>query len=156
MNNRPTAHILLVEDNPNDLELALRALARVPGNPTVQVARDGTEALARIFEAPAGAGAAVSRQPDAIFLDIKLPAPDGIEVLRQIKATELTRSLPVVMLSSSREATDIAVCYTLGANSYVVKPVDAGDYERVVAGVCDYWINRNLPPARISPWTPRR
>lgn len=156
MNDRPPAHILLVEDNPNDLELALRALARVPGHPTVRVARDGGEALARIFEPAERDATETWRQPDAILLDVKLPAPDGIEVLRQIKAADATRSLPVVMLSSSRETTDIRTCYTFGANSYVVKPVDAEEYERVVAEICDYWINRNLPPARIGPWNPNR
>jgi two-component system response regulator len=156
MNARPPAEILLVEDNPHDLELALRALGRISGAPTVRVARDGAEALAWVFGGAGAEATPVRRPPDAILLDIKLPAPDGIEVLRQIKSAAATRALPVVMLSSSRETADLAACYSLGANSYVVKPVDAGEYERAVAAVCDYWINRNLAPSRTCPWNTSR
>ncbi len=146
MNDPLPPEILLVEDNPNDLELALRALQRAPGRLTVQVARDGAAALAFFFEETTRATAATGRSPAAILLDIKLPAVDGIDVLRRLKSTAATRDLPVVMLSSSREASDVATCYGLGANSYVVKPVHARDYEQAVLDICGYWIDRNQPP----------
>jgi two-component system response regulator len=151
MNETPPPEILLVEDDPNDLELALRALRRVSGRLNVEVARDGAAALALLLGEPDRAPAAVRRNPAAILLDIKLPGVDGIDVLRRLKSAEATRTLPVVMLSSSREARDVATCYELGANSFVVKPGNAQAYEQVVLELCAYWVNRNQPPVRRTP-----
>lgn len=147
----PTIHpsaleILLVEDNPNDLQLTLRALKKARIGNRVHVARDGEEALDYVFGEGAYAGRDVTDTPKMILLDLKLPKIDGIEVLRRIKADDRTRFIPVVMLTSSKEQRDVIESYRLGVNSYIVKPVD---FERFAAAVQDlgmYWLVLNHPP----------
>ncbi|HRF05151.1 response regulator [Accumulibacter sp.] len=136
--NRP---ILLVEDNPADVDLTLRALAkRRLANP-VHVARDGEEALAWIPRWEAG-----ETPPLLILLDLKLPRIDGLEVLAGFKAHAVTRKLPVVVLTTSEEDTDIEAAYRLGANSYILKPVDFVRFMDVAAQVEMYWCLLNTPP----------
>lgn len=131
--------ILLVEDNPEDLELALRALRRHKIANRIRVARDGAEALA--FLRRPGA-----HLPKVVLLDLKLPKLSGIEVLEAIRADERTRVLPVVVLTSSRESPDVRRCYELGVNSYIVKPVDFDAFVKAVAEVGLYWMLLNQPP----------
>jgi two-component system response regulator len=135
--------ILLVEDNPNDLELALHALKENHVENRILVARDGAEALELIFGTP---GQPNHLTPRVIFLDLKLPKVDGLEVLRRVKADVRTRLIPVVVLTSSRQDRDIVESYQLGVNSYIVKPVD---FERFAAAVKElglYWLLLNEPP----------
>jgi CheY-like chemotaxis protein len=146
MNKTDAVEILLVEDNPQDLELGLRALRK--GNLTnhIQVARDGAEALEFIFCQGPHAGRKMANGPKVILLDLKLPKIDGLEVLRQIKADERTRKIPVVVLTSSKEHSDVVESYNLGVNSYIVKPVN---FERFVTAVQElgmYWLLLNQPP----------
>lgn len=133
--------ILLVEDNPVDLDLTQRAFNRRRfGNP-VQVARDGEEALAYIERWEAG-----DPLPAVILLDIKLPKVNGLEVLRRIKAHERFRTIPVVMLTSSGENVDLRTAYELGANSYIVKPVDFGKFMEVAEQIELFWCVLNKAP----------
>jgi len=136
--NRP---ILLVEDNPDDVELTLRAFARRKMVNPVEVARDGEEALAWLDRWEAGAPL-----PLAILLDLKLPRVDGLEVLRRLKMHERFRTLPVVVLTTSSEDQDIQTAYRLGANSYIVKPVDFAKFLDVVTQIELYWCLLNEPP----------
>ncbi len=140
MNTQPS--ILLVEDNPMDVDLALRAFKkrRLP-NP-VEIARDGEEALAWISRWEAGAPV-----PAVILLDLKLPRVDGLEVLRQLKAHPQFRSVPVVVLTTSGESNDVARAYELGANSYIVKPVDFDKFVEVASQIEIYWTVINSRPA---------
>lgn len=144
----PIADILLVEDNPADLELALRAIRRSGASPggEVRVARDGAEALACFFSAEAEWGRGTGRLPRVVFLDLKLPKIDGFGVLQQLKSDPWTQAVPVVALTSSRESRDVAECYRLGANSYVVKPMEADDFGAAVRALREYWIGRNETP----------
>ena len=137
--------ILLVEDNPADAELTMRALRK--GNLANQISwlKDGAEALDFIFRAGAFAGRP-DQNPRLILLDLKLPKVDGIEVLRRIKAEEHTRLIPVVMVTSSAEGRDIAESYRLGANSYVVKPVEFDQFSDTVAKAGFYWMLVNKTP----------
>ena len=139
--------ILLVEDSPNDVELTLRALRRNNVTNHIQVARDGAEALEFIFATGTHAARDLGNSPKVILLDLKLPKVDGLEVLRQIRADARTRNLPVVVLTSSREAPDIAASYRLGANSYIVKPVDFEQFADAVRELGLYWVLLNEPPA---------
>lgn len=132
------AEILLVEDNPNDAELTTRALKQRNLANQLHVCRDGAEALDYI--------ARVATVPKVILLDLKLPKVDGLEVLRKLKGDERTRSIPVVVLTSSREEPDIERAYALGANSYIVKPVDFDAFARAVSDVGLYWLLLNHPP----------
>ena len=145
MNNKL---ILLVEDNPDDEELALRAFQRGQvGNPVV-VARDGVEALDYLFGTGPHAGRDGAAMPAMVLLDLKLPRLDGLEVLRRIRSDERTRCLPVVVLTSSREEQDVVESYSLGANSYVRKPVDFGEFVDAVRHLGMYWLLLNEPPQR--------
>lgn len=145
MNNRL---ILLVEDNPDDEELALRAFERGQvGNPIV-VARDGVEALDYLFGTGPHAGRDSAAMPAMVLLDLKLPRLDGLEVLRRIRSDQRTRCLPVVVLTSSREEQDVVESYSLGANSYVRKPVDFGEFVDAVRHLGMYWLLLNEPPQR--------
>ena len=133
--------ILLVEDNPMDLDLTLRAFTRRKLTNPIEVARDGQEALDWLPRWEAG-----EPLPLVILLDLKLPRVDGLEVLRQLRAHPLTRSLPIVVLTSSSEDKDIATAYRLHANSYIVKPVNFDKFMEVAAQIELYWCLLNQPP----------
>ena len=146
MNNQ--LEILLVEDNPNDAELAIRALKkRNLANNLIHV-EDGQAALDFLFGTGPYAGRDVQQQPKVVLLDLKLPKVDGIEVLRRVRADERTKLLPVVMLTSSREDRDVIESYKLGANSYIVKPVDFENFSEAVSNLGMYWLLLNEPPIR--------
>ncbi len=134
--------ILLVEDNPMDLDLTLRAFKRRNLANPVEVARDGEEALAWLSRWETGA-----EQPVVILLDLKLPKVDGLEVLRQIKSHAEFRAIPVVVLTSSAEDRDVQEAYQLGANSYIIKPVDFDKFMDVAAQIELYWTILNTAPA---------
>jgi len=138
--------ILLVEDNPNDVELTLHALQQNHVSNRVHVVRDGAEALEFIFCTGAYAARRSSDGPKVILLDLKLPKVDGLEVLRRIKDNERTRTIPVVVLTSSREESDLVETYRLGVNSYIVKPVDFAQFTDAVRQVGLYWVLLNQPP----------
>jgi two-component system, response regulator len=140
--------ILLVEDNPDDVELTLVSFKEHNITNEVVVARDGAEALDYIFATGAHAGRNVELMPTVILLDLKLPKMDGFEVLRRIRADERTRRLPVVILTSSKEEQDIMNGYKLGANSYVRKPVDFVEFSAAVKQLGLYWLILNEPPPR--------
>jgi len=138
--------ILLVEDNPTDAELTLRAFKARNFANQVFVARDGAEALDFFFGDGSHPLRNIGVVPKVVLLDLKLPKVDGLEVLRRLKADERTRTIPVVILTSSREEPDIAAAYRLGANSYIVKPVDFEAFARAVSEVGLYWLLLNEPP----------
>src|SRR2546425_753863 len=140
MDTHHEVEILLVEDNPTDVELTLRALQTRHLANQVFVARDGAEALDFFFGEASHPLREIGVTPKVILLDLKLPKVDGLEVLRRLKADERTRGLPVVVLTSSREEPDIAAAYRLGANSYIVKPVDFEAFARAVSEVGLYWL----------------
>jgi len=145
-NSLDEAEILLVEDNEDDEELTLRALTKINLNKTLHVARDGAEALDYIFATGAYSRQNVGGNLKLIMLDLKLPKVDGLEVLRRIKDDERTKTIPVVMLTSSKEEPDIAASYKLGANSYIVKPVDFEGFIKTVSELGIYWLALNQPP----------
>lgn len=138
--------VLLVEDNPHDLELALRALKKNHLVNHIQVARDGVEALEFLFGTGQFEGRDVNDHPRVVFLDLKLPRVDGLEVLRRLRADERTRMIPVVVLTSSAEEKDRIESYHLGVNSYVVKPVDFENFASAVQQLGFYWLLLNRPP----------
>src|SRR5438552_14788307 len=138
--------ILLVEDNPNDVELTMRALQKQNLANKVFVVKDGAEALDFMFAQGAFAQRKVENRPRVILLDLKLPKVDGIEVLRRIKADERTKHTPVVMLTSSQEERDVTDTYKLGVNSYIVKPVDFGNFVHAVSELGIYWNILNKVP----------
>jgi hypothetical protein len=133
--------ILLVEDNPQDLDLTLRAFKRRNLANPVQVARDGQEALDFIPRWQAG-----ETPPLVVLLDLKLPRVDGLEVLRHLRATPVSATLPVVVLTSSADDRDVRTAYQLHANSYIVKPVDFDKFMEVAAQIELYWCLINHPP----------
>jgi CheY-like chemotaxis protein len=137
--------ILLVEDNPNDAELAMRALRKGKLANHITWVKDGAEALEFIFRTGAYAERP-DQNPKLILLDLKLPKVDGIEVLKRIKADERTRVIPVVMVTSSAEGRDIVESYKLGVNSYVVKPVEFDHFSETVAKAGFYWMLMNKTP----------
>jgi two-component system response regulator len=138
--------ILLVEDCPEDRELALHALDKSQFRGRVEQAKDGVEAIDRLFCLGQWADRDPADLPRAVLLDIKMPRVNGVEVLRRLKASERLAAVPVVMLSSSAEPSDIAICYALGVNSYVVKPVDIDEYFRSIGDVGRYWVLLNRTP----------
>jgi CheY-like chemotaxis protein len=137
--------ILLVEDNPNDVQLTLLAFQRQNLSNKIAVVRDGEEALAFIFCTGAFAQREGAPLPRLILLDLKLPKIDGLDVLRRLKAEERTRRTPVVMLTSSRERTDVQQAYAIGANSYIVKPVEFDKFLDVTKQLGVYWLLFNEP-----------
>lgn len=143
--------ILLVEDNPDDEALTLRAVHKqVPHR--VVVARDGAEALEYLFGTGRYQGRDLTLGPILVLLDLKLPKVSGLEVLRRIKEDGRTRSIPVLIFTSSTEEQDILDCYRLGANSYLRKPVEYGQFCQDMKQVMDYWLCVNqLPPQRTCP-----
>jgi len=138
--------ILLVEDNPNDVELTLRALKKHNLANKVHVVKDGAEALEYILATGAYAHRDINHNPKVILLDLKLPKVDGLEVLRQIKSNERTKLIPVVVLTSSKEERDLVESYRLGANSYIAKPVDFESFVKAVSELGLYWLLLNQPP----------
>ena len=137
--------ILLVEDNPNDVELALDALRDAKLANSIQVVRDGAEALDFIFRTGTYASRP-NRLPKLVLLDLKLPKVNGLEVLARVRADPSTRVLPVVILTSSREEKDIVESYNLQVNSYIVKPVDFEQFTTAVRQIGYYWLLLNQPP----------
>ncbi len=140
--------ILLVEDNPDDEALTLRALKKSNLLNKVAVARDGAEALEYLFGEGRHAGRNASQQPQVVLLDLNLPLLSGLEVLRRMRSDERTKLVPVVILTSSKEEEDLVASYTLGANSYVRKPVDFGEFAKAVNHMGMYWLLLNEMPAR--------
>ena len=141
--------ILLVEDNPDDELLMLRALRKNKITGEVVLARDGVEALDYLFGEGSYAGRDTSVMPQLILLDLKLPRIDGLEVLRRLRSDERTRLLPVVILTSSREQQDMLDGYGLGANSYVRKPVNFEQFVRAVEQLKLYWLILNEAPPSV-------
>ena len=135
--------ILLVEDNPNDIELTLRGLKKHNLANKVSVVGDGAEALEFVFATGAYAHREIENAPKVVLLDLKLPKVDGMEVLRKIKADERTKTIPVVVVTSSHEEQDIVKSYQLGVNSYVVKPVNFDKFARAAAALGLYWMFLN-------------
>jgi len=141
--------ILLAEDDPNDMELTLNALGEHNLANDVQVARDGAEALDYLYrrgefaDRPEG-------NPVLILLDLKMPKVSGIEILRQLKSDETKRTIPVVILTSSRESQDLETCYQLGINAYVVKPVIFSDFINAVQGIGVFFALINEPPPKVK------
>lgn len=140
--------ILLVEDNPSDVELTLDALRGPEISKYIYVVRDGAEAVDFIFATGEYASRHVGNPPKVVFLDLKLPKMDGLEVLKRIKSDPRTRHIPVVMLTSSREERDMVESYDLGVNSYIVKPVDFEQFNESVRALGLYWLllNEALAP----------
>ena len=138
--------ILLVEDNPDDLELALHALRREKLANHIEVARDGEQALDFIFCRGDYTQRKFNQQPRLILLDLKLPKVDGLQVLREIKNDAHTKTIPVVILTSSREEKDLVEGYRLGVNSYIQKPVDFEQFRAAIKSVGLYWLVVNQPP----------
>lgn len=141
--------ILLVEDNPDDEALTLRALKKNNILNAVVVAHDGVEALDYLFGTGTHAGRNPSHLPQVVLLDLKLPKVDGLEVLRRIRADERTKLLPVVVLTSSKEEQDLLKSYSLHANSYVRKPVDFTQFTEAVRQLGLYWLVLNEPPPQL-------
>ncbi len=146
MNNKV---ILLVEDNPDDEALTLRALKKNNILNEVVVAHDGVEALDYLFGTGTHAGRDPSHLPQVVLLDLKLPKVDGLEVLRRVRADERTKLLPVVVLTSSKEEQDLLKSYSLHANSYVRKPVDFAQFMEAVRQLGLYWLVLNEAPPQI-------
>jgi two-component system, response regulator len=137
--------ILLVEDNPNDVELTLHALKKSHLTNNIHVVRDGEEALAFFFGNSEDFPGRKIPGPKVILLDLKLPKIDGMEVLRQLKGNPATKSIPVVVLTSSNEERDIVETYSLGVNSYIVKPVDFAKFVQSMHTLGMYWLMLNRP-----------
>jgi len=146
MNESTSVEILLVEDNPQDLELTQHALRKANLSNRTQVARDGAEALEFVFCEGAHAGRRIEDTPRVMLLDLKLPKVDGLEVLRRIKSDPRTRTIPVVVLTSSKEQNDVVESYELGVNSYIVKPVNFEHFAEAVQKLGMYWLLLNHPP----------
>ena len=136
----------MVEDNPDDEALTLRALNKNNIANQVIVARDGAEALDYLFATGSHKGRNVAHQPQLILLDLKLPKIDGLEVLKRLRADDRTRHVPVVVLTSSMEQRDIVACYDDGANSYIRKPVDFEEFLKAVNQLGMYWLLMNVVP----------
>lgn len=145
--NLATIDLLLVEDNINDAELAIRELKKHNLTNNLFHVKDGEEALEFIFATGKYAGTRdANNPPKLILLDIQMPKVNGIEVLQKIKSNDQTKMIPVVILTSSKEDPDIKACYTLGANSYIVKPVNFEGFAEAIKNLGFYWLLLNQPP----------
>ena len=155
MNTPNAVDILLVEDNPFDAELALRALKKHNLADKLVWVKDGAAALEFVFGHGTNGSRKVSPRPKVILLDLKLPKVDGLEVLRQLKANEESKTIPVVVLTSSGEEQDIVQSYKLGVNSYIVKPVSFDNFSEALSQLGIYWLLLNQTPERpATPPTP--
>ena len=150
MNETNAVELLLVEDNPQDLELALRALRKANLANRIHVARDGAEALDFIFCQGAHATRRIADVPKVILLDLKLPKIHGLEVLKRIKGDPRTKTIPVVVLTSSKEESDVVASYLLGVNSYIVKPVNFEQFTNSVRELGLFWLLLNQPPTAAA------
>lgn len=146
MHEPAIVELLIVEDNPQDLELALRALRHAKLANHVQIARDGAEALDFLFCEGAFADRRHAAAPKVVLLDLKLPKVDGLEVLQRLKAHPRTRTIPVVVVTSSKEQRDVVESYQLGVNSYIVNPVNFEQFAAAVRDLGLYWLLLNQPP----------
>ncbi len=142
--------ILLVEDNPDDEMLAIRALKKTEIESKVVVARDGEEALDYLFGTGKYDGRDIKEQPHVVFLDLQLPKLNGIQVLQRLRANDNTKALPVVLLTSSDEQCDIIDCYKNGANSYILKPVEFSEFTSQVRALGEYWLGINQVPDQLD------
>jgi two-component system, response regulator len=145
--------ILLVEDNPSDAELTLHAFKKSKLANQVQLVRDGAEALDFLFCRGAFSTRRFDRPPHLVLLDLKLPKVDGLQVLEQVKGDARTRAIPIIVLTSSKEETDLVKSYKLGVNSYIQKPVNFGEFQDVVQQLGMYWLllNNGPPVAAFVP-----
>jgi two-component system response regulator len=146
MNNKDSVEILLVEDNVSDAELTIRALKKKNLSNNLVHLKNGAEAIDFIFARGAFSGRDPFIVPKVILLDLKMPKVDGLEVLREIRSDERTKTIPVVVLTSSKEDPDIDACYALGVNSYIVKPVDFENFLKAVSELGFYWLLLNQSP----------
>ena len=147
--NHNSVEVLLVEDNINDAELTIRELKKHNMANNLVHVKNGEEALDFIFATgPYANSREIHYSPRVVLLDIQMPKVNGIEVLQKIKSDERTRSLPVVMLTSSKEDPDIQKCYDLGANSYIVKPVNFESFAQAIKNLGFYWLLLNQPPVK--------
>lgn len=137
--------IIIVEDNYHDLEMITDALRELRFNRNVHILRDGVEATKYFFDSDGGLNIPTTALPKLILLDLKLPRVNGLEVLKKLKMNEQTRSLPVVVFTSSNEESDRINSYNLGANSYLVKPMDADEYFSYIRDIIKYWVGMNVP-----------
>jgi two-component system, response regulator len=144
--NERQVEILLIEDNKDDVELTLHALRKEKLANSIHVARDGEEALDFLFCSGAHSGRSFDHPPKLVLLDLKLPKVDGMEVLKRLKADPRTMTIPVVILTSSKEERDLVKGYGLGANSYIQKPVDFEQFREIVKTAGLYWLVINQPP----------
>jgi two-component system, response regulator len=144
-NNTAEVEILLIEDNMNDAEMTIRALKKNNiANKLIHL-KDGAQALDFLFGTGQFEGRDVNRKPKVILLDLKMPKVDGLEVLSRIKSDQRTKTIPVVVLTSSKEHPDIEMCYQLGVNSYIVKPVEFESFLKAVSDLGLYWMLLNQP-----------
>ena len=139
--------ILYIEDNPSDIELTMHAFKKNHLANVILIARDGEEALELLYGSERDGDGELSNSPRVILLDLKLPKVDGLEVLRKVKSDERTKTIPVVVLTSSREERDIIESYRLGVNSYIVKPVDFEKFMEAAKTLGMYWLLINQPPS---------
>lgn len=144
--NNAAVEILLVEDNPDDVELALYALKKNSLANQIQIARDGEEALDFLFCRGQFSDRRFDMPPKVVLLDLKLPKIDGLEVLRQVKSDPRTKSVPIVVMTSSKEQRDMVEGYQLGVNSYIQKPVDFDQFRDIIKELGFYWLVINQSP----------
>ena len=140
--------MLLVEDNPTDEKLTLRAFKKRPATIQIEVVRDGVEALDYLFGTGAHSGRDVGTQPALVLLDVKLPRMSGLEVLARMRGDERTRTVPVVILTASREEQDVVRSYQLGVNAYLRKPVDFAEFATTAETIARFWLILNEAPPR--------